>query len=213
MRGLGYAGLLLVLCGCKPVAPSGDVLSPRAVLTTTSATPDPTTPADAPAEPVDGDPFADDREPEPADASGGTLTNDDLLSGMPTLGELPPGSDTSTSTFPIPPVAPVAAPPVVAAAPPPGWPPAVPLSSFGVRLVSTVPDAQPPRAILGLADGAERVVRPGDLIPEAGVVVLAIGRDQVQIANIIADGDHARVETQVLGSMFPGATSAGTLPR
>ena len=37
-----------------------------------------------------------------------------------------------------------------------GWP---------VRLVQTLPDTQPPRAILGLPDGRELVVSPGTLIP------------------------------------------------
>ena len=78
-------------------------------------------------------------------------------------------------------------------------------SGWGLRLVSTVVDAQPPRAILGLPDGTEAVVKPGTLLPEIGIVVLAVGRDSVQVAEVIPDGDHARVQTRTLSSLFPGA--------
>ena len=76
-------------------------------------------------------------------------------------------------------------------------------ASWGVRLVSTVVDAQPPRAILGLPDGSEAVVKPGSLLPDVGIVVLAIGKDQVQIAEVTAEGDHARVVTRTVTSMYP----------
>ena len=85
------------------------------------------------------------------------------------------------------------------------WPPPVAASlTWGVRLVSTVHDAQPPRAILGFANGKEAVVQPGTLLEEAGIAVLAIGRDQVQIAQFTPEGDHARVETTLLTALYPG---------
>jgi hypothetical protein len=36
-----------------------------------------------------------------------------------------------------------------------------------------------------------------------GVVVLAIGRDQVQVAEIVAKGDHASVSSRMIGALFP----------
>jgi hypothetical protein len=76
-------------------------------------------------------------------------------------------------------------------------------ATWGVRLVSTVVDAQPPRAILGLPDGSEAAVRPGTLLPDVGVIVLAIGQDQVQIAEVKPNGDHARITTRMVTSMYP----------
>ncbi len=104
----------------------------------------------------------------------------------------------------------VGAPPLLPPAPvgptlPVGPPPllGVPPAGWGVRLVSTVSSAQPPRAILGLPDGSEMVVQPGSFLPEARVFVLAIGHDQVQIAHVIPEGDRARVETEMLSSLYP----------
>lgn len=59
--------------------------------------------------------------------------------------------------------------------------------------MTTVPSAQPPRAILGLPDGREVVVTPGSMVPEAGLVVLSIGPQSVQLARVQATGDHATV--------------------
>jgi Tfp pilus assembly protein PilP len=82
--------------------------------------------------------------------------------------------------------------------------PSQPLTgSWGLRLVSTVSDADPPRAILGFLDGHEEVVQAGALLPAEGVAVLAIGKDMIQIAEIIPAGDHARVESRVITALFP----------
>ena len=75
--------------------------------------------------------------------------------------------------------------------------------NWGIRLVSTVFDADPPRAILGFPDGREEVVQAGALLPGEGVAVLAIGRNAVQIAEITPAGDHARVESRVISALFP----------
>jgi hypothetical protein len=74
-----------------------------------------------------------------------------------------------------------------------GWP---------LRLVSTVADAQPPRAILGLPDGREVVVSPGSMVPEVGVVVMSVGRSQVEVARVTPSGDHALVSSQTLSAQF-----------
>ncbi len=70
-----------------------------------------------------------------------------------------------------------------------GWP---------LRLVATVPGAQPPRAILGLPDGKELVVSAGTMIPSANIVVVAVGQSTVDLAQIIPAGDHAVIRSQTL---------------
>ncbi len=74
-----------------------------------------------------------------------------------------------------------------------GWP---------LRLVATTPNAQPPRAILGLPDGQELVVRPGAMVPELGVVVMSVGAGSVEVARIVPAGDHAMVQSQTLTAQF-----------
>lgn len=75
--------------------------------------------------------------------------------------------------------------------------------SWGVNLVSTISDAQPPRAILSFPDGREEVVKAGTMLPEAKLIILAIGRDVVQIAEIKPEGDRARVVTRQLHAFHP----------
>jgi hypothetical protein len=73
---------------------------------------------------------------------------------------------------------------------------------FGVRLVSTTTQSQPPRAILGLADGREVVVEPGTMLPDEKLIVLAIGQDAIQVAEVTPMGDRAKVESRVLQAMY-----------
>ena len=75
--------------------------------------------------------------------------------------------------------------------------------NWGIRLVSTLVDTQPPRAVLGLADGQEIVVKPGSFLPEQRLVVMAVGRNAVQVSRVIPDGYQARIETRTLSSLFP----------
>jgi hypothetical protein len=77
----------------------------------------------------------------------------------------------------------------------------IPFEGWPIRLVGTVPGAQPPRAILGLPDGKEVVVTPGTLVPDLGVVVLAIGNNTAEIAEIRPAGDHASVKARTLQSL------------
>lgn len=93
------------------------------------------------------------------------------------------------------------------AATPPPWTPSSAVSlSWGLRLLSTVDQASPPRAILGLPDGSETVVKAGDMLPDERVVVLAIGRGVVQLGQVAPQGDHVTVESVFLKAMYPGAT-------
>jgi len=71
-------------------------------------------------------------------------------------------------------------------------------AAWPLRLVATVPGAQPPRAILGLPGGTEVVVTPGTMLPDAGVVVMAIGSDSVDLAEVRPAGDHAVVQGRTL---------------
>ena len=67
-------------------------------------------------------------------------------------------------------------------------------AAWGVRLLGTIPHAQPPRAALGLPDGTEVVVAPGSMLPSVGMVVITVGVDTVQVARVSPAGDHAEVE-------------------
>lgn len=199
-------GLALLLAGCQPVEPSSDLFAPAPVAAPAPApSPEGEAPAEAPA-PAEGDAGydfeADARPPDEEGAAGGAgpLSPAEVAEGL----GLDPNAVPKTPTPATPTPPPAEAPP---AAPAPTPPPPLMTSpaAWGVRLVSTVPDAQPPRAILGLGDGREEVVWPGKLLPDAGVVVLAVGRDAVHIARITPDGDHARVETELLQALYPGA--------
>ena len=70
--------------------------------------------------------------------------------------------------------------------------------AWPLRLVATVPGAQPPRAILGMPGGTEVVVTPGTMLPDAGVVVMAIGSDSIELAEVRPAGDHAVVSGRTL---------------
>jgi hypothetical protein len=74
-----------------------------------------------------------------------------------------------------------------------GWP---------LRLVSTLTTTQPPRAILGLPDGEEIVVTAGEMVPKHNVVVMAVGQDRVQLAQVSPSGDHAQVSELVLVAQY-----------
>ncbi len=70
-----------------------------------------------------------------------------------------------------------------------------------LRVVATVPSAQPPRAILGLPNGKELVVSPGSMIPDAGVVVMAVGTRTVELAEVRPAGDHAVIQDRTLHAL------------
>lgn len=74
---------------------------------------------------------------------------------------------------------------------------------FPVRLLSTLPQAQPPRAVLGLPDGKEVVVSPGSILADDGLVVMAVMSGRVQLARIRPAGDHAVIESVELSAQYP----------
>jgi hypothetical protein len=182
-----------VLAGCQSMPVSGNVLAPVHV----DAAP---APSSAPS-PSEFDFTKDERTDEPATAEPAPLTPADQLAGMGIDGTAPatPAAPTPAPTTP-------AAPPAAPAEAAIVWP-TTPPSSWGVRLVSTVIDAQPPLAILATADGQKLVVQPGALLPDAQVIVLAIGRDAIQVGEVIAEGDHARVETKTITAQYSASPS------
>ena len=76
------------------------------------------------------------------------------------------------------------------------------MTQWPVRLVKTIPDTNPPRAILGLPSGEELVVSPGTMVPEHGLVVIAIGPSSAQLAQVTPQGDHAAVSPLTLQTMY-----------
>ncbi len=213
MRSIWLTGLAAVaLTACEAVPPSPSI---SGVFT---GTPDAVT---APAPRTDRTPLHDEpgdgiveATPEafdfdadaPSDEPGAERSDDELMAAM------------GVAAMPVVPAPePVVAPePVIEILPVPGiapalaWQPGDALpGGWGVRLVSTVTGAQPPRAILGLADGTEMVVEPGTLLPDARLVVLAIGRDAVQVAEVVPEGDRARVESRVLSALYPSTVVLG----
>ena len=166
---------VVLLWACEPVPPADRTFAPRIDAP----------PVVAAAPPVDdlrtvpGEPVVDaEPSPEPVPPA-------ELYRGLG-LGDVEPAAAASPAPAP----APAA--------------PASPVAAAGmVWLVSTLPHAVPPRAILGAPDGSERVVRPGAVVEDLGVIVLAIGEDLVQVAVVQSDGDHATLEQRQLQALYP----------
>jgi hypothetical protein len=187
-----FIALLTLLAGCEPVEPRGGSMPPREP----PPKPDPveavevSAPSVAEATPAEPAEPAEPAPPEqPAEPAAAEMTDEELLAvamGLP----LPP----KKADAPLP-----VAPSGEAVAP---WTPSAPAPTWGVRVVSIVADAQPPRAILGLGDGREIVVEPGTFVPEERVIVMAIGAEAVQIAHVEPAGDRSRIETQVLTPLY-----------
>lgn len=93
-----------------------------------------------------------------------------------------------------------ALPPPMMTAPPVADPTQV--GGWSVRLVKTIPDAQPPRAVLGLPNGKEIVVTPGTMVPEEGLVVVAVGPNRVWLSQVKPQGDHASITSFTLDAMY-----------
>ena len=169
----------VVLVGCEPTTPAGGLFEPTPVQAPAAimvAPPTGVTPAEQ-----DGFDFdADAREDEEMGLV--EAVDEPVEPAEPEVVEAPE-------------------PEVAAAAALPAWDGSALGGSWGVRVISTTPSAQPPVAVLGFGTGEDRAVRPGDLIEEHRLVVMAIGRDAVQVARIVPEGDHARVETEILPIM------------
>ena len=75
------------------------------------------------------------------------------------------------------------------------------MMQWPLRVVKTQAELSPPRAILGLPNGEEIVVRPGMQLPKEGLVIMGIGKTAVIVAKVIPQGDHAKIESITLPSL------------
>jgi len=200
-------GLIFVgLVACKPLPNPGDPLQPVRV---TSAAGEPVAePAEVTGPQGDFDFEGQDR---PDGELGGTvdseMSDEDLLELQARANGLDPSELSKPGPEPEPTAVPIAAPLAPVAIP--EWDPTQPLpsGSWGVRLLATLHDVQPPRAVIGLPDGEEIVVQPGTFIEAHRLVVIAVGRDVIQLSKVTPQGFYAKVETQTIQSLFPPAAA------
>lgn len=193
---IALALALVALTGCEPIPVSGAPLQPVRVAPAPSPVASAPTAAVLPPDASHFDFEGEDRKP--SDAAG--IEDDPLRLQAKLLGVSPDAL--APRPAPALQVAPTQA--VLPTAPQvwdPGKPPAS--GSWGVRLLATLVDVQPPRAVLGLQDGSEVVVQAGDFVDEARMVVLAIGRDAVQVAEVKPNGFYATVQTSTIRALFP----------
>ena len=82
------------------------------------------------------------------------------------------------------------------------WDPAMPTrdEAFGVRLIGTMIDAEPPNAVLRLPGGSKALVEAGEMLDDDGLLVLAVGDRVVKLVKVTKQGWYAKVETAVLHS-------------
>ena len=197
--------LLTALAACETTQSTGRVFEPAVVSAPAAAAP---AAATAPAPQGGFDFEGEDRGPDEG-GEGSDLDPVALHAGLfgADPGEFAPAPEPEPAPAPAPTPTPVAAiGPAMAA---PVWEAGAPLEgSWGVRLMATLHDVQPPRAVLSLSDGQELVVQPGQMLPEHKLVVLAVGRDAVQIARVTPQGYFAKVETETVASLF----AAGAAP-
>ncbi len=169
--------LLASLCACSPTTPGENPFAPVKVAPE----------ATGPAKPAGDDPFD---SPPPI-----KLSSEDMAKGTVAIATAA-GVDVDT----LPGAAPAAAPAAAAAAVPAvGLPPT---TRWPVRLVSTLPQAQPPRAILGLPSGEEIVVSPGSMLADQGLVVVSVSAGKVDLAQIEPAGDHATITNIELSAQY-----------
>lgn len=193
-RSTCIAAIACSTMACEPMTPSGKPLSavPVAAVSTGSS----------------GPAAADSRFSDPVELKSEDLrvkADDSDSSGG---GEIRAGAAVS----PAPATAPAAAAPAAVetasvAAPAPAAVAVAPAaaaasSSWPVRLVRTHLDEQPPSAVLAMPDGRRVVVSPGDMVPERGLVVMAIGRERVQLAQVSGVGDHATITPVELAAQY-----------
>lgn len=194
-----HAWVALMLVGCEPMPSSGDPFSPVKV-----------EPAVAPAAEPDGEPWFDEAptvvfSSEDMDAA---LEADGQGEPVPEPGEDDVATAADAEAPPVEAAVAAAAPaPSMIAGSAPSMAPTQPMvagsvGTWPVRLVRTLPDTYPPRAILGLPDGREIVVTPGSMVPDQGLVVVAIGRESAQLAQVSAQGDHAAIQPVMLSAQY-----------
>lgn len=215
MREFALFGCAVALMACDPIAPSDDIFSPRKVVAA-AAVPVAAVQVDDSTEaaPVDDGSFDFDSEDRKDDEADGEEV--DPLQLQARLFGADPSAMPAPAPAPVPAPAPAEA--AVAGAPmmgmaPPVWNAGQPLEgSWGIRLVAVVTGVQPPRAVIALSDGTEVVVQPGDMLPEARIVVMAVGANAVQLAHVSPEGFYASVRTETIASLYDATASAPGAP-
>ena len=206
LRSALYGVLLVGLAACVPMENPGDPFQPVMVA---AAKVVPARASAAPATGPQGD-FDFDAEDRPEPELSGLdseMSDDELLALQARAIGLHPSDLTKPAPVPAP--TPTAMPANPAPIVVPEWDPAQPLpaGSWGVRLLATLHDVQPPRAVLGLPGGEEIVVQPGSFIEAQHLVVIAVGRDIIQLSKVTPQGFYAKVETQTIQSLFPAGSA------
>ena len=203
---------LLLLTGCEKMDDPGPLFSAVevAVPAAASEVPEPNSDFDFPeplvisSDDLKAGNFGDSDEPVGEAESVGQAdasAEPDTVEGSESVStEL--SSDEVTATTPEPAIAVVEA--TVANSEPPAAHFSAPgaVSSWPIRLVKTLPETNPPRAILGLPSGEELVVSPGSMVPEHGLVIISIGPNSAQIAQVSPQGDHAAISPMTLQTMY-----------
>jgi hypothetical protein len=191
--------IVLALVSCQQIPNPGDPLQPVAMVAGAAVS----TPA--PLGGPQGD-FDFDAEDRPENEVGVTIDSESSEEDLLALQARANGLDPDELTAPEPTPAPVPEVQVQVPVPVevPVWDPTQPLSggSWGIRLLATLHDVQPPRAVLGLPDGQEIVVQAGTFVEAHRLVVMAVGRDVVQVSRVTPQGFYAQVETETLQALF-----------
>jgi hypothetical protein len=174
---------LFVVLACESVPTSGGLFTPAPV-----ASPPVAGGAAAAADP------RFERETERFRISSEEMADGGLAAEGPSVADaaIAAGATAPSDSSPAPTASPAAAAPV-----PLG------VGRFPVRLVSTLAQAQPPRAVLGLPDGREIVVSPGAVLGDEALVVMAVMEGRVQLAEVRAAGDHAEIHSLELSAQYP----------
>ena len=197
--------LALTLVACTSTEPSGDIFAP--------VVPPAAQPAAAPVSDAVPEEFrisseemqqnaaearSEQAPPETPNAEATGPASDAVAPADGAVADAPPAEAAPESAVP-----PVTGPPV-AGSPVAGSPVNVPPAAAGwpVRLLKTLPESQPPRAILGLPDGTEIVVSPGSLIAAQGLVVMSVGRSTLDLARVTPSGDHAVIDQLTLTAQY-----------
>ena len=193
----------LLLVGCESMPDPGAPFTPVPVATAPAASDDATT--------TGGEPTAgDDSE---WDIVTFEISSEELLAPSTPGAAAQPDTATTAASAEAPATAAaptVVAPPVTAPMPTsststpiqPQLDGAQPAEGWPLRLISTVPQAFPPRAIIGLPDGTETVVSPGSMLADHQVVVISIGASNIQLAQVSSRGDHAAIAPITLFSQY-----------
>jgi hypothetical protein len=191
-----HAWIALLLVACETTPSSGHPFTPVKV-----------TSASDPVTDEGGEPWFDEQPAVVISSEEMDAASDAAAKGepVPAPAAAPTAAPAAAAPAPAPAPAPAVAVAVAAVAAPslaPSQPMVMGGAAWPVRLVRTLPDTLPPRAILGLPDGREIVVTPGSMVPDQGLVVVAIGRQSAQLARVSAQGDHASIQPLMLSSQY-----------